>query len=68
MFTENRRVDIDHYPLGNPTQLQAQFADFRERVHRLGFVAAVPLRGGAHFRWGLSAGGGTTATPAPRAP
>lgn len=49
MLTEYGRVDIDHNPLGNASQLQAQIPDFRERVHWLRFVAAVPFRGRAHF-------------------
>lgn len=49
MLTEYGRVDIDHNPLGNASQLQAKIPDFRERVHWLRFVAAVPFRGRAHF-------------------
>lgn len=49
MIAEYGRVDIDHNPLGNASQFQAQISDFRERVHRLRFVAAVPFWCRAHF-------------------
>jgi len=50
MLTENCRVDIDHNSLCDASQLQAKITNFRERVHWLRFVPAVPFWCRAHFR------------------